>query len=499
MAAFDRQASPSGLLLQQQQQQQLAAAVQSGLLQQALMADTAGTLDFGGLGVPAAGYESLMVTSAALGALVNSGQGQHQQQPALLDSSTYEADVIAGGAGDQYSNQQLHALQLLLQQQQTGSQNVAGTEGVLMMQYYQQLQQLAAADPVALASASAYPSAGSAGGAATSPTSQLMAALNQLSLKDADMAAALAASQTTASGHLVPQPLGAAASAGVPWNSAAAAGAGLGGAASLQMQQQALQAQMLANLQAQSQLELQAYQQVQLAQLEQQQFAPLAQQMMIAQAAAAAAATAVRQQQQQQWQQQHQQHSRGKGAASAGSSSSGRRGSKGTDVHPVGPRDVRKGSSSSGSERGGKGGAAGTRSNRSSDEQPDWRRVFVGNIGWWVDEEMLQRVFGEYGTILDAQVGCGMRSGLALAPLLTAPVAAGDSLALPALDSADGKTHAFHCTNTDVIAQCANSMVMRLAGWLAGTDYLLSLTPALCIMCHFPLCHVTKLLPALCM
>jgi hypothetical protein len=31
--------------------------------------------------------------------------------------------------------------------------------------------------------------------------------------------------------------------------------------------------------------------------------------------------------------------------------------------------------------------------------------VFVGNIGWWVDEEMLQRVFGEYGTILDAQVG----------------------------------------------------------------------------------------------
>eukprot|EP00775_Hariotina_reticulata_P005202 gene5202-5440_t len=35
---------------------------------------------------------------------------------------------------------------------------------------------------------------------------------------------------------------------------------------------------------------------------------------------------------------------------------------------------------------------------------PDWRRIFVGNIGWWVDEEMLQRVFGEYGTILDAQV-----------------------------------------------------------------------------------------------
>jgi hypothetical protein len=34
----------------------------------------------------------------------------------------------------------------------------------------------------------------------------------------------------------------------------------------------------------------------------------------------------------------------------------------------------------------------------------DWRRVFVGNIGWWVDEEMLRYWFSQYGAILDVQV-----------------------------------------------------------------------------------------------
>lgn len=52
----------------------------------------------------------------------------------------------------------------------------------------------------------------------------------------------------------------------------------------------------------------------------------------------------------------------------------------------------------------GASGSGSVRPGRSSDEAPDWRRIFVGNIGWWVDEEMLKRVFGEYGTILDAQV-----------------------------------------------------------------------------------------------
>lgn len=41
---------------------------------------------------------------------------------------------------------------------------------------------------------------------------------------------------------------------------------------------------------------------------------------------------------------------------------------------------------------------------RSRGEPPDWRRIFVGNIGWWVDEGMLTRVFGKYGTVTNVQV-----------------------------------------------------------------------------------------------
>jgi len=171
-------------------------------------------------------------------------------------------------------------------------------------------------------------------------------------------------------------------------------------------------------------------------------------------------------QQQQQWQQQHQQpHSRAKGAVGAGSSSSGRRGSKGTDVQPVGPRDVRKGSSSSGSERGGKGGAAGTRSSRSSDEQPDWRRVFVGNIGWWVDEEMLQRVFAEYGTILDAQVSCGSRKLTPSTWQIEANVAPGSNLLLAVVDGEvvpGGLRPAVHVITTDAVASLSHGRVWAL-------------------------------------
>jgi RNA recognition motif-containing protein len=35
----------------------------------------------------------------------------------------------------------------------------------------------------------------------------------------------------------------------------------------------------------------------------------------------------------------------------------------------------------------------------------DMRRVFVGNIGWWVDDALLAEFFGRFGTITDMQVG----------------------------------------------------------------------------------------------
>ena len=44
---------------------------------------------------------------------------------------------------------------------------------------------------------------------------------------------------------------------------------------------------------------------------------------------------------------------------------------------------------------------------RSRDDPPDWRRIFVGNIGWWVNEAMLHQWFSAYGTVIDTQVSRG--------------------------------------------------------------------------------------------
>jgi hypothetical protein len=55
------------------------------------------------------------------------------------------------------------------------------------------------------------------------------------------------------------------------------------------------------------------------------------------------------------------------------------------------------------------------RAPRSRSDPPDWRRVFVGNIGWWVDEAALEAYFSKFGKVTDTQVrprhwagwGCG--------------------------------------------------------------------------------------------
>jgi hypothetical protein len=47
------------------------------------------------------------------------------------------------------------------------------------------------------------------------------------------------------------------------------------------------------------------------------------------------------------------------------------------------------------------------RTMRSRDDPPDWRRIFVGNIGWWVNEAMLHQWFSAYGTVIDTQVSWG--------------------------------------------------------------------------------------------
>jgi hypothetical protein len=38
------------------------------------------------------------------------------------------------------------------------------------------------------------------------------------------------------------------------------------------------------------------------------------------------------------------------------------------------------------------------------DEAPDYRRVFIGNLAWWVDEDMLSQSFEQFGTVIDVQV-----------------------------------------------------------------------------------------------
>jgi hypothetical protein len=183
---------------------------------------------------------------------------------------------------------------------------------------------------------------------------------------------------------------------------------------------------MLASLtlQAQARAELQVLQQTHAVQQRQQymgQQHPHERQLLLAQATAAAAAAAARQ------------HGaaagwaldrRALGALAAGKlsghgsggstcSSGGRRSSRGGDAQGgASARDSRKASTGSGGGAGGSGsgsgsaGAGGSGSRRAS-AQPDWRRVFVGNIGWWVDEAMLQHVFGAYGSIQDVQVRAG--------------------------------------------------------------------------------------------
>jgi hypothetical protein len=176
--------------------------------------------------------------------------------------------------------------------------------------------------------------------------------------------------------------------------------------ASLQAQQLAQGQAALAslNLQAQAQVELQALQHAQMVQQLQQHYN--AQQLLVAQAAAAAA-NALRQQQQGSsgWHGDRRLSNAvaagkllsGHGSGGSTGSSGGRRSSRGGDaMGSGGTRDSRKASST------------GERVSRPANAPPDWRRVFVGNIGWWVDEDMLQRVFGEYGTILDSQVGVAL-------------------------------------------------------------------------------------------
>lgn len=63
-------------------------------------------------------------------------------------------------------------------------------------------------------------------------------------------------------------------------------------------------------------------------------------------------------------------------------------------------KDTRKSTPSSSS----KGTGPGAKSGDKGKKRPDWRRVFVGNIGWWVDEVQLKEYFQQYGSIIDIQV-----------------------------------------------------------------------------------------------
>eukprot|EP00878_Enallax_costatus_P006799 GHUV01007127.1.p1 GENE.GHUV01007127.1~~GHUV01007127.1.p1 ORF type:complete len:917 (+),score=306.36 GHUV01007127.1:275-3025(+) len=336
----------------------------------AMQSDTAGSL-------------SLSPDTLGLGAAAAEAAGRVASIP------SYEApDVMPGRTAtgaDQFTSQQLQAL---LQQQGHGQEAAAAEQLALLQHFYQQQQQGFTADV---------------------QQQQLLAAMSQLNIKDPAVACMMAASaiSTTAAGQggalgvqqHTAGPLGAG------WDPAAAAAAALAAAGGLDsasqaaLQQEALQAQALAQMQAQAQADV--FQQVQMAQqlqqLQQQQYNPYLQQLLAAQAASL-------------WQQPGQAGLWPPGFLGA-SSSSARRGSRGADVQPSGTRDVRKGA-----DRGTRGAAAAGpsagsgRQPRTSDE-PDWRRIFVGNIGWWVDEQMLQRIFGEYGTILDAQVSCWLLGG----------------------------------------------------------------------------------------
>jgi hypothetical protein len=101
----------------------------------------------------------------------------------------------------------------------------------------------------------------------------------------------------------------------------------------------------------------------------------------------------------------------GGGASGAPSSSSSTAGSRRTSRQGDAPgvRDTRRSL-----DRGIGGGAAAAdaqqrsqQQHRQRDEAPDYRRVFIGNIGWWVDEELLRQSFERFGTIIDVQVGGG--------------------------------------------------------------------------------------------
>lgn len=315
---------------------------------------------------------SLSLSPEALGL----GSAAAEAAARLSSVPSYEApDVMPGSSAsgaDQFTNQQLQALLQQGQLQQGQDQdNAAAEQLALLQQFYQQQQQGLTADV---------------------QQQRFLAAMSQLSIKEpavASMAATTAGRTASALGAGVPL--------GAGWDPTAAAAAALAAAGGLDsasqaaLQQEALQAQALAQLQAHA--ELQAFQQVQLAQqLQQQQYNPYLQQLLAAQAASL-------------WQPPGQAGLWPPGLSNVASSSSNRLSSRGGDVQPSGARDVRKGA-----ERGARGAAAAGPSSAGSSrqprtaEEPDWRRIFVGNIGWWVDEQMLQRIFGEYGTILDAQV-----------------------------------------------------------------------------------------------
>lgn len=278
-------------------------------------------------------------------------------------------------AVDQFAGQQKQAVALQHQQWHQGGDQEAPVraEQLLMQEYSENLQQ---------------------------QQQHLVAALSQLGIQDPSMASMMTVpallSATGSPGGMAGS--GAAHDPVLEAQAAAAlaASASLGSSSNLALQQHAMQAQTLANLQAQA--ELHALQQAQLLQLlqQQQQYNPFLQQMLAAQAATVGG---MRQPlgPLSPWASHTE--------SSASSSSSGRRSSRGGDAHPSGRRDVRKAAG----DRTGRALAAGEvaasgRQQRSSSGSPDWRRVFVGNIGWWVDEQMLQRVFAEYGTITDAQV-----------------------------------------------------------------------------------------------
>jgi hypothetical protein len=89
----------------------------------------------------------------------------------------------------------------------------------------------------------------------------------------------------------------------------------------------------------------------------------------------------------------------GGGSSGSGSGGASRRGSRQGDAAAAGGGgDTRKSSADK--------GAAPRPPPRARDEPPDFRRVFVGNIGWWVDEELLRQSFDRFGAIIDIQVGC---------------------------------------------------------------------------------------------